>query len=50
VATLGKVVALNREEIVLETEVKEGGPSAVRVHFPRLGYVVKEATAAQSRL
>jgi len=50
VETLGKVVALNREEIVIETQAQEGGPEAIRVHFPRLGYVLRDASAVTSRL
>jgi len=49
VETFGKVVALNREEIILETEAQKGGPGPIRVHFPRLGYVLREVTV-QSRL
>ena len=39
--TQGKLVGLNREEIVMETMGSLA--SIVRVHFPRLGFVVTRA-------
>ncbi|EIN10838.1 hypothetical protein PUNSTDRAFT_43613 [Punctularia strigosozonata HHB-11173 SS5] len=38
VATYGKLVGLNRSEIVIETKGTEG---SVRCHFPRIGFTVK---------
>ena len=34
---LGKLVGLSRREIVIELE------NGIRLHFPRIGYVVKQA-------
>ncbi|KAF8491017.1 hypothetical protein JB92DRAFT_3147761 [Gautieria morchelliformis] len=52
VETIGTLVALSREEVVLETEARAApggaGPAALRVHFPRLGYVVVAVGAAQT--
>jgi hypothetical protein len=39
--TQGKLVGLNREEIVVET--KGSVSESVRVHFPRLGFQVVAA-------
>ncbi|KAF8591262.1 hypothetical protein K439DRAFT_991285 [Ramaria rubella] len=50
VPTFGMLVAMNREEIVLETEEHEGGPASVRVHFPKLGYVFQDEGAHSSKL
>lgn len=50
VSTFGKLVALSREEVILETETTEGGPGPIRVHFPRLGYIVKAASVPQTKL
>jgi hypothetical protein len=50
IETVGKVVAFNREEVVLETEAVEGGPESIRVHFPRLGYVIQPASKTQTKL
>ncbi|KAF5321045.1 hypothetical protein D9619_000278 [Psilocybe cf. subviscida] len=38
--TAGKLVALNREEFVLEVQPKVHTDGVVRVHFPRLGFSV----------
>ena len=38
VPTIGKLLALNKEEVTIETQ---GTAGAVRCHFPRLFYVVK---------
>ncbi|KZT13057.1 uncharacterized protein LAESUDRAFT_733605 [Laetiporus sulphureus 93-53] len=42
VPTVGKLLALNREEVVIETK---GSTAIVRCHFPRLGFSVKEGRA-----
>jgi len=46
--TIGKLVALNREELVLET--KGSTRSLIRCHFPRLGFTVKRAFNQQAKL
>lgn len=40
IPTVGKLVALNREEVVVETQ---GSAGRVHVHFPRLNFLVKPA-------
>ena len=43
---MGKLLALNKEEVVIETVGSSGKP--VHCHFPRLYYSVKaEASAAK---
>jgi len=42
--TIGKLVGLNREELVLEVKGLKG---LLRCHFPRLGYFVKLAGASK---
>ncbi|KAF8812403.1 hypothetical protein BYT27DRAFT_7239890 [Phlegmacium glaucopus] len=44
--TVGKLVALNREEIVLEVQ---GSKGLIRCHFPRLGFTI-EAQSVGSKL
>lgn len=46
--TLGKLVALNREEFVLETIGSTG--SVIRCHFPRLGFSIRDAPDLQTKL
>jgi len=41
-ATVGRIIGLNREEVVVEVEGASRGP--VRCHFPRLGYSVQDAS------
>lgn len=36
--TVGKLVALNVEQVVLEVKGEKG---IVRAHFPRIGYMIK---------
>ncbi|KAF8587196.1 hypothetical protein K439DRAFT_1407840 [Ramaria rubella] len=48
--TFGTLVAMNREEVVLETRAQGGGPASVRVHFPKLGFVFEEESALSSKL
>jgi glutathione S-transferase len=45
--TVGKLVALNREEFVLETKGSTG--SVIRCHFPRLGFSIR-ASNLQTKL
>jgi glutathione S-transferase len=42
--TVGKLVALNREEITLEVQ---GSKGLIRCHFPRLGFFVKPVSSAK---
>lgn len=42
--TLGKLVALNLEEVVLEIQAKKG---KLRCHFPRLGYSIRPTKSAK---
>ena len=44
VPTVGKLIALSREEVVIETQ---GSAGAVHCHFPRLYYVVKVETTSK---
>jgi len=44
--TIGKLVALNREEVVLEVQ---GSKGLIRCHFPRLGFSIK-TLSLESRL
>jgi hypothetical protein len=41
--TSGKLVALNRQEFILEVTAPQGG--ILRCHFPRIGFFVKPTTA-----
>jgi hypothetical protein len=42
--TIGKLVALNREEFTLEIR---GSVGMIRCHFPRLGFFIKPATTTK---
>lgn len=42
--TIGKLVALNREEFTLEIR---GSAGLIRCHFPRLGFYIKLATTTK---
>jgi len=42
--TIGKLVALNREEFTLEIR---GSVGLIRCHFPRLGFYIKLATTTK---
>jgi hypothetical protein len=46
--TLGKLVALNQEEFVLEAKGSTG--SVIRCHFPRLGFSIRDASDLQTKL
>jgi len=46
--TLGKLVALNREEFVSEAKGSTG--SVIRCHFPRLGFSIRDASDLQTKL
>lgn len=46
--TIGKLVAIGVEEVIIEPETK--GDLKVRVHFPRLGFVVKLSDVEKARL
>ncbi|KAK0206654.1 hypothetical protein DFS33DRAFT_1372902 [Desarmillaria ectypa] len=45
--TVGKLVGLNLEEFVIETEGKFG---IIRCHFPRIGYTASRPKSVQSKL
>ncbi len=47
VPTIGRLVALNREEVVVETQ---GSAGRVAVHFPRLNFSVRAAPTVSSKL
>ncbi|KAH9927203.1 uncharacterized protein BXZ73DRAFT_102789 [Epithele typhae] len=44
VPTVGRLLALNKEQVVIETE---GSAGTVRCHFPRIYYVVQPAASAK---
>ncbi|KAF3044193.1 hypothetical protein E8E11_006543 [Didymella keratinophila] len=46
--TVGKLVTIGVEEVVIEPEMK--GEVEVRVHFPRLGFVVKRTSLVDAKL
>jgi hypothetical protein len=46
--TVGKLVALNLEEFVLETKGSTG--SVIRCHFPRLGFSIREVADLRNKL
>jgi hypothetical protein len=46
--TVGSLVKIGVEEVVIEPEKK--GEIEVRVHFPRLGFVVKAADGQKAKL
>ncbi|KAF1924026.1 uncharacterized protein M421DRAFT_425213 [Didymella exigua CBS 183.55] len=46
--TTGKLIAIGVEEVVIEPETK--GELEVRVHFPRLGFVVKMFSREEAKL
>jgi hypothetical protein len=46
--TVGKLVAMNCEEFVIETNGSTG--SVIRCHFPRLGFSIRDAANSQTKL
>lgn len=42
--TIGKLVGLDREEVVLEVQGSQG---CVRCHFPRLGFIIKNISSSK---
>ncbi|KAF3040685.1 hypothetical protein E8E12_004826 [Didymella heteroderae] len=46
--TVGKLITIGVEEVVIEPETK--GELEVRVHFPRLGFVVKKTSVVEAKL
>jgi len=46
--TVGKLVAMNCEEFVIETNGSMG--SVIRCHFPRLGFSIRDAANSQTKL
>ncbi|OSC98982.1 hypothetical protein PYCCODRAFT_1438790 [Trametes coccinea BRFM310] len=48
VPTIGKLVMLNQEEVVIETQGSTGKP--VHCHFPRLNFLVKPEASASAKL
>jgi len=45
--TVGKLVGLNQEEFVIETQETS---SVIRCHFPRIGFTVKSASNMKTKL
>ena len=46
--TIGRLVTIGVEEVVIEPVTKGG--LEVRIHFPRLGFVVKRANLGETKL